>query len=182
MRGNFLTIRGLFVIAATAFALLFAAGCGDSDDSATGSSGGDSSGSSTEEITVETGSLSKAAFVKKVEPVCRKALEKYQAQLEAAIGENRENPPKPTETTVILEFYEDGFGKIYQTLIDEISALGAPSGDEQEIAAYLEAVQKGIDEVAEDPEDASQAFLEAEANFKGTPPLTTGYGLPVLCP
>ncbi|HEX6752257.1 MAG TPA: hypothetical protein VF093_01530 [Solirubrobacterales bacterium] len=171
MRGNFLTIRGLFVIAATAFALLFAAGCGDSDDSATGSSG-DST-----EITVDTGSLSKAAFIKKVEPICRSAAEKFQTQLGKVFEESTDNPPKPTETPLEIEFYEDDFAKIYQTQIDEISALGAPSGDEQEIAAYLEAVQKGIDEAAENPEAFGQAFLEAQGSFKETPPLTAAYGL-----
>lgn len=48
MRGNFLTIRSLFVIAATAFALLLAAGCGGSDESTTASSAGESSGSPSE--------------------------------------------------------------------------------------------------------------------------------------
>ncbi len=172
MRGNFLTIRGLFVIAATAFALLLAAGCGDSDDSATGSSGG-----SAEEITVETGSLSKAAFIEKVEPICRKTREKFLTQLKKVYEEFNENPRKPTETPAEVEFYEDDFAKIHQTLIDEISALGAPSGDEQEIAAYLEAVQKGIDEAAEDPEAFGEAFLEDEGVFKGTPQLTAAYGL-----
>ncbi|HEY7950241.1 MAG TPA: hypothetical protein VID51_05340 [Solirubrobacterales bacterium] len=166
-------IRGVFVIAATAFALLLAAGCGDSDDdSATGSSGG-----STEEITVDTGSLSKAAFIKKVEPICRRATEKFQTQLGKVFEESGDNPRKPTETPLEFEFYEDDFAKIYQTQIDEISALGAPSGDEQEIAAYLEAVQKGIDEAVEDPEAFNTAFLEAQGNFKETPPLTAAYGL-----
>ncbi|HEX5376552.1 MAG TPA: hypothetical protein VFW48_10395 [Solirubrobacterales bacterium] len=172
MRGNFLSIRGLFVIATTTFALLLAAGCGDSDDSATGSSSGD-----TEEITVDTGSLSKAAFIKKVEPICRKATGKFQTQLGKVFEESGNNPRKPTEIPLEFEFYENDFAKIYQTQIDEISALGAPSGDEQEIAAYLEAVQKGIEEAAEDPEAFNTAFLEAQGNFKETPPLTAAYGL-----
>lgn len=159
---------------ATAFALLLAAGCGDSDDSATGSSDG---GGSTEEITVETGSLSKAAFIKKVEPICRKASERFQTQLQAVFEESGDNPRKPTEITAEQEYYETDFAETYENLIDEISALGAPQGDEQEIAAYLEAVQKGIDEAAEDPEAFNQAFLEAQGSFKETPKLTKAYGL-----
>jgi hypothetical protein len=179
MRGNFFSIRSLFVIAATVFALLLAAGCGDSgDDSATGSSG-DTTGSSgsTAEITVDTGSLSKAAFIKKVEPLCRQAAEKFQARLGAVYEESRDNPRKPTEVSLEEEYFETEFAETFEDMIDGISALGAPKGDEQEIAAYLEAVQKGIDEAAGNHEAFSQAFLESQGSFKETPQLTAAYGL-----
>jgi hypothetical protein len=184
MRGNFLSIRSLFVIAATALALLLAAGCGDSgSDSATGSSG-DTTGSSTTgssgnttEITVDTGSLSKAAFIKKVEPICRKAMEKFQTRLQAVYEESRDNPRKPTELSLEEEYFETDFAETFEEMIDRISALGAPQGDEQEIATYLEGVQNGIGEAAEDHEAFSQAFLEARGSFKETPQVTVPYGL-----
>lgn len=178
MRGNFLTIRGLFAIALTAFALLFAAGCGDSNDSATGSSNdGGGSTPTVEEITVDTGSLSKAAFIKQANAICRKATEKFQTGLQKVFEESGNNPRKPTETPREIEFYEEDFAQIYETQIDEISALGAPKGDEQEIAAYLEGVQQGIAEAAEDPETFNEEFLQAQGSFKATRPLTQAYGL-----
>src|SRR5215208_5208570 len=129
MRGNFLSIRGLFAIAATGLALLLAAGCGDSgDDSATGSSGDttESSSGNTAEITVDTGSLSKAAFIKKVEPICRQAMEKFQGQLGAVYEGSRDNPRKPTELSAEEEYFETDFAETFEDMIDRISALGAP--------------------------------------------------------
>jgi len=179
MRGNFLSIRSLFVIAATAFALLLAAGCGDSgDDSATGSAGNTTSSAvSTAEITVDTGSLSKAAFIKKVEPICRKAMERFQGELAAVLEGSRDNPRKPTELSAEEEYYETDFAETFEDMIDEISALGAPQGDEQKIAAYLEAVQSGVGEAAEEHEAFAQAFLESGGSFKETPQVTVAYGL-----
>jgi len=186
MRGNFLTIRGLFVIAATALALLLAAGCGDSgDDSATGSaadttaSSADTSGSSGDatEITVDTGSLSKAAFIKKVEPICRKAMERFESELQGVYEESRDNPRKPTELSLEEEYFETDFAETFEEMSDRISALGAPQGDEQTIATYLEGVQNGIGEAAEDHEAFSQAFLQAQGSFKETPQVTVAYGL-----
>lgn len=171
MRGSFLSIRVLLTVGAALLALLLVAGCGDSDDSATGSSGG------SEEITVETGSLSKAAFIKQVEPICRKATEKFESQLEKAFGESTEKPRKPTEPSAVEEYYETDFPETYENQIDEISALGAPKGDEQEIATYLEIVQKGVDEAREDFEGFNQSFLENQGAFDGTAKLTAAYGL-----
>jgi len=171
MRGRFLSIRLLLTLSAALLALLLAVGCGDSDDSATGSSGGG------EEITVESGSLSKAAFIKQVEPICRKARERFEAELGKTFQEGTENPRKPTEISALEEYYETAFPKTYESLIDEISALGAPKGDEQEIAAYLNAVQKGIAEAGEDFEAFNQSFLENQGAFDGSVKLARAYGL-----
>lgn len=171
MQGSFLSIRSLLVIAVALSALLLATGCGDSDDSATGSSGGN------EEVSVETGSLSKAAFIKRVEPLCQQTLGQLETELQGTWQKAMENPRKPTETTLEEEYFEKEFAELYEKLIDNISALGAPAGDEQEIAAYLETMQEGIDEAAGDHEVFSEDFLGREAVFKGTSKLTRAYGL-----
>ncbi len=174
MQGYVLINRGFVAVAAVLVALLFAAGCGGSDESATGSSGGD-----TTEITVETGSLSKAAFIQKADAICTGTREEFEKQLQAAYTEEQENPPKPTETSNLNKFYETTFVDIYEEQIDEISALGAPQGDEQKIAAYLEGVQDGLAEAKEDPEAFFEPFLQKQGGFKGASKLAKEYGFRV---
>ncbi len=163
------------MVAATAIALLLAAGCGSDDDSATGSSGG----GSTEGVTVETGSLSKAAFIKKADAICAGTWEEFEKQVQAAYLEERENPRKPTEVSPLIEFYETDFEDMYEDQIAKISALGAPQGDEQEITAYLEGVQDGLAEAEENAEAFFGPFIQREGAFKGASQLAKAYGLRV---
>lgn len=175
MRGNFLSIRGLLAVAAVLSALLFAAGCGGSDESATGSSGGSSGGST--EVSVETGSLSKAAFIKQANTICANTWKQFEKELFDAYGEEQDNPPKPTEPSHQNVFFETGFPETYEQLIDEISKIGAPAGDEEEITAFLEALQKLLDESREDPETFNESFVQSELSFGKANQLANAYGL-----
>lgn len=175
MQGNFLSIRGLLAVAAILSALLFAAGCGGSDDSATGSSGGSSGGST--EVTVDTGSLSKAAFIKQAKTICANTWTQFEKGLFGAYEEAQNNPPKPTEPSPTNVYFESGFPETYEQMIDEFSELGAPAGDEEEIKAILEALQKLLDESREDPEGFNEVFVQSQLSFGKANQLANAYGL-----
>lgn len=156
------------VIAAALSALLFAAGCGGSDDdSATGSSGGST------DVTIETGSLSKAEFIKQASAACVKTQEQFEKHAAAFLEESNKNPPKPTETSPEITLVKTVFIPDYQDQVEAVSALGAPSGDEQELTTFLEALQKVLDDADANP----QAFIESGGSFGKAPKLAKAYGL-----
>ncbi len=180
MQGYALSKWGFVAVAAVLVALYSAAGCGGSDESATGSSGGSSSGGTdvaVEEVTVETGSLSKATFIKQAKSICAKTWKRFEKELFGAFEEEQNNPPKPTEPSRQNVFFETGFPEVYQQMIDEISEIGAPAGDEEEITAFLEALQKLLNESSEDPEGFNKSFLETELSFGKANQLANAYGL-----
>lgn len=165
MQGYFLSIRTFFVLVAALSALLLVGGCGDSDDSATGSSDG--------EVTVETGSLSKAAFVKQANKICLETQKKFQIEAVRFIERAGKNPPKPTEASPEEELTETIVVKNFQDQVDELASLGAPSGDEEEISAILNALQQEVDNASEDP----ATFIKSEGSFGKAPKLASAYGL-----
>jgi hypothetical protein len=160
-----LSIRTIWVLTAALSALLLAGGCGDSDDSATGSAG--------EEITVETSSLSKAEFIKQADAICQKTKSDFENAVVASLTRQRTNPVKPTEASPEEKLVETTLVNTYQKQIDEISELGAPSGDEEDIAAFLNTLQQVIDSAGEDP----IAFIENDVSFGKAPKLAIAYGL-----
>lgn len=145
-------------------ALLVAAGCGGGDDSATGSSG---------DVTVETGSLSKAEFVKQASAICKKTQENFTGEAAAFVTKTNKEPPKPTETGPEEKLVETILIPNFESQVEEISELGAPSGDEEEVTAFLDSLQAVLDEASEDP----QAFIETEGSFGRAPKLAQKYGL-----
>jgi hypothetical protein len=165
MREGFLSIKGVLAIVGVLSALLLAAGCGSDEGDATGSSGGG-------EVTVETGSLSKAEFVKQVSAICTKSREQLQRQVAAFLEERNNNPAKPSEGSAEVEFLEETYLPGYEQQIDEVSAIGAPAGDEEQVAAFLQAMQDWIDRAAAEPE----AFTAGELSLDRAAKLAKAYG------
>jgi hypothetical protein len=106
----------LMAVAALALAAL---GCGGSDD---------------EE------SLTKAEFAKQGKAICAKEVKKLEAEIAAF---NKENPK--ANKAEGNEFFEDKVLPHFQAEVDQLSDLPAPSGDEDEIAAMLDSLEKGIE-------------------------------------
>ena len=152
-------------IAAALTALLLAAGCGSDDDSATGSSDG--------EVTVETGSLSKAKFVEQANAICQKTKDQFNKEAAQFVEQVSKKPPKPTEGSPEEKLVEKAVVPNYQNEVDEISALGAPSGDEKEVTAFLEALQQVVDGASEEP----ASFVQSGGSFGKAPKLAKAYGL-----
>jgi hypothetical protein len=123
--------------------VLIVAGCGSSSGSSAGTG---------DEIT--TSSISKAQFIKKADAAC----EKGEKQIQVGIGalgakkareresEGEENP-EPTEADY-AELIDLVVAPNIENEIDEIRALGAPSGDEDQIKAFVDAREESI-EIAE---------------------------------
>ncbi len=143
-------------------AAVLLAGCGGGSDS----------------TAVTTGSLSKAAFIKKADAVCAKGTERLQKGFATYLRKNKKSiialrhPSKAD--------YEGLIGGILipnlEREIEEIRKLGAPNGDEERIEAIFTAWEEGI-EVAEN--DPAAVKHNSEAIFGVGSRLAKEYGLEV---
>jgi hypothetical protein len=143
--GSILTVAALAV-------LVFASGCG----------GGDSSSS-----------LTKAEYVKKVNDICLKESEKRFAKL-LAKGDRLEEEARGKEVSAqakekaILSLMPS-----YEKMVDNLRALEAPEGDEEQLEAIWDAMDEGAQNVRESP---GTAFV-SDVNFRAANKLAKGYGL-----
>lgn len=132
--------RGLFVVAATVAALvaLLAAGCGSS--------------SSDPEVTVQTGSLSKAEFVKKAGTICETARTEFIAKYVAFFkAHESELGDKEKEQVLLSEIVESLLAPSVEGQIKQISKLGSPKPYAPEVASFLNAAQERLAEMQDDP-------------------------------
>jgi hypothetical protein len=156
----FLSIKRYLLFAALPLVLL-AAGCGSS-------AGGDSG-----EITVKTGSLSKAEFIQQADTICKVNRGQFEQSYAAFL---KSNPPGPSEAEQIAwlsELVDKYLLPSYEKTIEQISSLGAPSADADQIAAYLNNLQQHLDEVGEKPATLSKN----QTPFQQAAKLATAYGL-----
>jgi len=139
----FLSIKAFLVLAATLAVVVVAGGCG---------------GASADEITVQTGSLSKAEFIKRANAICEAVRSRFLREYVALYEQKK---PKLTGAApgvwlsevvdaVLLPNYE-------QRMIDEISALGAPASEEKEVASFLNSLQQRLDEVHQNPVELTKS-------------------------
>lgn len=136
-----LSTRKFWAILLVLSLAVLAAGCGSGD--------GDSS-----EVTVQTGSLSKAEFVARADSICKAArtelLAKYTGMVathKSAVGN------KESESALLDQIVESVVSPNYTRQIEQISELGAPQGYAPEVASYLNTLQKRLDEVLEEPKE-----------------------------
>jgi hypothetical protein len=129
--------RFIALCAASAALALVAAGCG----------GGGGSTESSE----STSSLSKAAFVKQGNAICAKTEEEVTAGVAKFTKEHGFSEKKPPSATQIAELAEAVLVPKVRKQIEEIRALGIPSGDEKEVEAIFAAAEEALKETEEDP-------------------------------
>lgn len=129
---------------------LVATGCGGDD-------GGD------DEKAAEP--LSKADFVTQADEICADGNAEIEAEAEAF-------PDEPSEEE-IAQFADDILIPNIQGQHDDIDALGAPEGDEDDVQAVLDALQEGIDAVEADP----NTLLSSDDPFTEANDLAGAYGL-----
>lgn len=134
MREELRSLRGGLALVAAIAALLLAVGCG-------------SSGSSGDEVTVKTGSLSKTEFIEKAEAICKAVRSEFDTEFANFL---RSQKPKPRDAA-IEELVNSIVRPHYEQEIQRIGELGAPKGYAPEVASYLEAVKQRLDEGQEDP-------------------------------
>jgi len=132
-----LNTRGLFIAAGIIAMLLLATGCGSSSDP---------------EVTVQTGSLSKAEFVKKADAICEAARSEFIAKYipflkahESSLGD------KQKEKELLSEMLETLLAPNVEGQVTRISTLGAPKAYAPEVTPFLNELEKRLDEGRDDP-------------------------------
>ncbi len=145
--------KGLIALFAGVLLIALVAGCGSSSDSS---------------------SLTKAEFIKQADAICTKGEKAIETGAEKFAEENNVNTEKPTKAQkeeVITQVVAPSIRKQGE----EISELGAPSGDEDKVEAIVDSVEEGADELESKPAQL----------FEGKNPLAAGsklakeYGLKV---
>lgn len=124
---NLLSYPTALLLAAVAFA-----GCGgggDNTESATGT-------------TVTTSSRSKAEFVALANGICKRTRANLNLEMGEYLKEHEGDPGK--KKTIPDAFRVVGIRK-FPAQIEEIRSLGAPKGNEQQVEAFLAAMQKVVD-------------------------------------
>lgn len=149
------------LFAASLVAGALAIGCGDDD------------------IADET--LSKAEFVTRANAICTEGTKELdKAGPEYFGGElGLKDNERPTAAQ-LAEFTQTKIVPGIQGQVDEIRALGAPEGDEEEVEALLDAAQQGADKLDANPELLAEDEQSGPDNpFKEANALAIDYGLKV---
>lgn len=156
-------------IAALLAIALIASGCG--------SSGGDTGTAGD-----ATAPSSKSEFIKSADAVC--AGGEKQAETEYAAYLKKNNISKATESKETeakiearaVEVIETIAIPLYKQQAKELRALIPPEGDEKTVAAYLDAVDEGIEKAAEEPQ---AVFTGTSTAFDQAGKLAQEYGFKV---
>jgi len=120
--------KRLIALIVGALAVGLIAGCGSSSD--------DSS----------TSSLTKAEFIKQGDVICTKHHETFENELRAFLKKSGAN--KGIESADALsEFAQTKLAPVFSSEAEELRALGAPSGEEEEVNAILDPLEEGIEEL-----------------------------------
>jgi hypothetical protein len=155
----FSSIRTFYLLAAAIAALFVVGGCGGDKDSA---------GTGRGEIAVKTGSLSKAAFIKRADRLCKEAKSKFRREYVAfakgSLATAEGGQAKVVHTMLVPNF---------EKLVSQIRSIGAPSSDEKEVAAFLNSLQRRLHELGKEPAKAFKTFSPLAAPVK----LAKEYGL-----
>ena len=131
-------------------------------------------GSSSSDSTETTAALSKAEFIKQGDAICTKGNQAIETEANEFAEENNVDTEKPTDAQqeeVITEVVAPAVRKQGE----EISELGAPSGDEAEVEAIVAAVEGGADELEEDP----KLLIEGKNPLAKGSKLADSYGFKV---
>jgi major membrane immunogen (membrane-anchored lipoprotein) len=122
------------LFAAVLAVALVVVGCGSSDSS--------------------TASITKAEFIKQADADCKKGEEEIQKDLAVYLKEHKDLE-KPTEDDY-SELVEAVLVPAAEQEIDDIRALGIPSGDEDQVEAMLDAREASIEKAQEEPKAVVQ--------------------------
>jgi len=108
-------------------------------------------GSSNSTSTETTASISKAEFVAKGNAVCVKGEKAQEAEINAYVKKNGLEKQEPTKAQT-AEIVETILAPNIQSQINGVKALGAPSGEEQQVRAALELSQQTLEKIEANPE------------------------------
>lgn len=108
-------------------------------------------GSSSSTTTETTAAITKAEFVAKGNAVCVKGEKAQEAEINAYIKKNGLEKQKPTKAQNV-EIVETVLAPNIQSQINGVKALGAPSGEEQQVNSALELSQQTLEKIEANPE------------------------------
>jgi hypothetical protein len=170
VRGSLLSSLGALAIAAAI--ALGAGGCGGGSDSASGESTGATATGGGANQTVHSSSLSKAEFIKRADAICTREKTKGLEAMGAYVKESK-GAAGQEKAALIGEAIQKVFLPSVQSQVDQIRALGAPEGDEQEVEAILVALEEAV-EGASQGTPSSAHFAQS---FSNAGSLAREYGL-----
>ena len=127
--------RLILLLAAVMALAAIAAGCGSSSD---------------DDSTEVTVALTKTEFIKQGDEICKQAEEDSEAEAEEFAEENDFVLEKASKEQ-LEEAIDQVLVPALNGQVEEIKALGAPEGDEEQVEAIIVALEDGADEVADDP-------------------------------
>jgi hypothetical protein len=146
--------RGVLAIVAVLAVVSIVAGCGGGDSGTT------------------TDAISKAAFIKKADAICKRGTERMQRKILAVLRtKNGIRKPRPSESKMLV-------GEIIvpsvRTEVQALRALEIPAGDEDRVEAMIGALEEGL----ETAEDSPQAVASSSDVVFGIASRIAGeYGL-----
>jgi hypothetical protein len=98
-----------------------------------------------------TAAITKAEFVAKGNAICVKGEKAQEAEINAYVKKNGLENKKPSKAQE-AELVETVLVPNVQSQIDGVKALGAPSGEEQQVNSALELSQQALEKVEANPE------------------------------
>lgn len=101
--------------------------------------------------TETTAAITKAEFVSKGNAVCVKGEKAQEAEINAYVKKHGLEKKKPSKAQNV-ELVETVLAPNIQSQIDEVKALGAPSGEEQQVSSALELSQQTLEKIEANPE------------------------------
>ena len=149
-------LRSIFAILTALAATLIvglAAGCGSSNSTTTATT------------------LSKSAYLAKANAICKAGSDKQKAGLKT-LGKN---PSKAQLTAYVTGTQVPNI----QSQIDQVKALGAPSGDQATVNKYISLAQADLNKVKSDPSLAYNGKSDPFADFAA---VAHPYGLTACAP
>ena len=136
-------------------------------------SGCGTSGDDSGEVSVKTGSLSKAEFISRADAICTAARSEFNRQYVAFIQKHKPPPSKAGQIDWLDQIVETALLPTYEPRIEQIGALGAPDADAEDVSAFLNALSERLDEIKEEPTELSNGLQPFAKPVK----LAKAYGL-----
>lgn len=150
--------RLLAALAGAVAIAVVAAGCGSGDDDST------------------TATLTKAQFIKRGDAICKKGDQEIEDGFESFAEEKNLPDNKEPTKAQLTEAVETIVLPSIQSQSEALRDLPAPSGDEDQVSAMLDAVEEAVEEGEEDP----AALISSKADpFNEANELASEYGLKV---
>jgi len=140
-----------FVVAA---AVLLIVGCGNDSSS-------------------ETATLAKHQFLKQANAICKKSVEAQMAGFQQGLGESKQSQAKGNhDQEELRKILTKPIFKAVQKMIDEVSALGLPEGEEEVAKEIIEKFEVGLQKSEANP----AIYLTGKA-FKKADDAADAYGM-----